>query len=145
TRFGEVGGGEPPVDPGPRSFLIEDFGARHENYSGITALLQSTAGPVVISVARSTAAGDRMYGLLRKFIHDIVWVVSFLVLATVAVAVWAVHGGLKPIREVSERAAAIGPAAISVRLPDRELPSEIRPLVDAVNRALNRLERGFAV
>jgi signal transduction histidine kinase len=145
TRFGEVGASEPPVYPEPRRFSIEDLGARHENYSGITTLLQSAAGPVVISVARSAAAGDRMYALLRKFIHDIVWVVSFLVLATIGVAVWAVHGGLKPIREVSARAATIGPAAISVRLPDRGLPSEIRPLVDAVNRALDRLERGFVV
>jgi signal transduction histidine kinase len=86
-----------------------------------------------------------MYSLLRRFIHDTVWAVSLLVLTTVVVAMLGIRSGLKPIREVSLLAAAIGPSAMSVRLPDRKLPSEITPLVAAVNLALDRLEQGFAV
>jgi signal transduction histidine kinase len=65
--------------------------------------------------------------------------------ATLGIGVFVVRNGLKPVREISRMAAEIGPEAISVRLPSDNLPTELKPLVEAVNRAFDRLERGFAV
>jgi len=112
---------------------------------GLSVSLDSIAGPVSIAVARFDARAVAVYALLRKFIHDTMWAVSFLVFAALAVGILGIRGGLKPVREVSEMAAAIGPHTMSMRLPEKDLPSEIAPLVIAVNRALDRVEQGFAV
>lgn len=52
---------------------------------------------------------------------------------------------LKPLRAVSDSAAAISPRALHARLKTEAVPSEIAPLVDSFNRVLERLERGYRV
>jgi len=52
---------------------------------------------------------------------------------------------LKPLRQVSESAAAISPRALHARLQVNAVPAEIAPLVDSFNRVLERLEQGFRV
>ncbi|KIN15850.1 ATP-binding protein [Vreelandella titanicae] len=50
---------------------------------------------------------------------------------------------LKPLRDVSDSAAAISPRSIDARLNTEAVPVEIAPLVDSFNHALERLERGY--
>jgi signal transduction histidine kinase len=51
----------------------------------------------------------------------------------------------KPLREISESAAAISPQCLDTRLQTSRVPTEIEPLVDSFNRALERLEYGYRV
>lgn len=52
---------------------------------------------------------------------------------------------LKPLREVSSAAALITPRNLTTRLSPKGIPSEIKPLINAFNEALGRLEKGFNV
>ena len=125
----------------PSYFHLTNLGST--NYYGLSVELKSAAGPISVSVARTAGANDLVSSLLREFVVDVAWVSPLFMLATLAIGILVVRGGLKPVRDISQLAAAIGPHSTSIRLPAANLPAEIKPLVDAVNAALDRLERGF--
>jgi len=151
TSLAEFGGRVskwPPATDEPSYFRLsgagsEDFGS--ETYYGLSVALQTAAGPMWISVARTEGSDALIRSLLREFVLHAIWVSPLLMLATLAIGIFAIRNGLKPVREVSRMAASIGPDATSVRLPERNLPTEIMPLVHSINHALDRLAKGFAV
>ena len=143
AEFAEQVSRWPLANDDPSYFHLTNFGA--SDYWGLSIELVSAAGPVSVSVARTAGANGIVTSLLREFVFDVVWVSPVLMLATLGIGVFVVRSGLKPIRDISRRAAQIEPTAMSVRLIGANLPSEIKPLVDAINHALDRLERGFEV
>ena len=145
AEFGQVIERWPEATDDPSYFHLQGFGARSQDYYGLGISFDSAAGPLSIWVARATGADALVHSLLREFVLDIAWVIPVFVLLTLFIGVLAIRSTLKPIRAVSEIASSIGPSRTSVRLPEENLPSEIMPLVSAVNRALGRLEQGFAV
>lgn len=52
---------------------------------------------------------------------------------------------LKPLRDISDAAAAISPRSLHARLRTHAIPTEIEPLVDSFNQALERLENGYRI
>ena len=142
--FGDLVAKWPRATAAPVHFSVR-LGSEPREYDGLSIVAETSAGPMSVSVGRSNANAAAAYSLLRKFIHDTIWAVSLLVLAALAIGILAIRSGLKSVRVVSEKAAAIGPHTMSVRLPDKGLPSEVAPLVTAVNRALDRVEQGFSV
>ena len=85
---------------------------------------------------------DASLKLLKSGVFSTV-VVSLLVLA---VALWfTLRRVLQPLRQASAAAADIGPRSIGTRLETQKLPTELVPMVDAFNQALDRLERGYRV
>lgn len=52
---------------------------------------------------------------------------------------------LRPLREVSESAAAISPRSLHARLDTGAVPAEVGPLVESFNRVLERVEQGYRV
>jgi signal transduction histidine kinase len=142
-EFGDQVSKWPLAKDDPTYFHLTDLGTRE--YYGLSVELASAAGPLSISVARAAGADVLVSSLLREFVFDVAWVIPLLMLATLGIGVLVVRSGLQPVRDISRVAAGIGPDTTSVRLTSDDLPAEIKPLVDAFNHALDRLERGFVV
>lgn len=145
AEFAAVVGEWPAAGADPRYFRLEGFGPTGQDYYGLTIRQDSAAGPLSVTVARASDADALAEALLKEFALKIAWVIPLFAATTLLVAIWSIRQGLRPVLAVSERAAAIGPDAIGVRLPKDGLPTELMPLVSAVNRALDRLENGFVM
>jgi len=68
---------------------------------------------------------------------------AVLIVAFGLCAYIALRYALKPLRGISDAAAAISPRSLHERLQAEAMPAEIRPLVDSFNRVLERLEIGY--
>ncbi len=73
-------------------------------------------------------------------------------LLVLSVVLFLVFGGcahftlrhtLRPLRELSDSASAISPRSLQARLQNDNIPTEIAPLVNSFNQALDRLEHGY--
>ncbi len=135
----------PPPTDDPSYFRIGNLTSGAPDYYGLSLAVDSAAGPLWISVARVAGSDALVTSVLREFVVDIAWMIPVLVVLTLAIGVLVIRRGLAPVRIASALAADIGPSATGIRLPEKDLPTEIAPLVAAVNRALDRLEQGFDV
>ena len=98
----------------------------------------------VLQLARS----DRFELLAREALTPAI-VDTVLLLGTLSAAIFALAGALairsvlRPIRAVESAARRVGGRHLAARLPEHHLPAEIRPLVQAFNGVLQRLEGSF--
>ena len=144
-EFGAMMGRWPAADSKPSYFQLSRFGPSGRDYSGVNVQLDSAAGPLSVAVAQVSGGDQLVHSILREFVFDIAWYVPPFVAVALLLATYSVRRSLRPLRSVSAQASDIGPGSISIRLPDADVPTEALPLVVAVNRALDRLEQGFAI
>jgi signal transduction histidine kinase len=137
--------GWPPANSEPSYFQLSKFGLSEQNYSGVSVRLDSAAGPLSVLVAQVSGSTQLIHSILREFVFDIAWYVPPFVAAALLLAAYSVRRSLHPLRTASAQASAIAPGSISIRLSETDVPTEALPLVTAVNRALDRLEDGFAI
>jgi signal transduction histidine kinase len=135
----------PAADSEPNYFKLGHLGPSGFDYNGISIQLDSAAGPLSVLIAQKAGGNQLVHSILREFVFDIAWYVPPFVALTLLLAVYRVRKSLRPLRAASARASAIAPDSIAIRLPEADVPAEALPLVAAVNRALDRLEQGFAL
>ncbi len=96
------------------------------------------------------AASSRLMHLLHRVALPLV-VMGILAFSAVLLAAFGLCAfitlryTLRPLREVSDSAAAISPRSLHARLATGSVPREIGPLVESFNRVLERVEQGYRV
>lgn len=114
----------------------------------------------VIGAAVETIAGGREFvvqveeiasgehGLVKavtdEFVTDGGWLGLPLLAILLAVSILTVRQTFRPLSRLSRLASEIEPGKSGNRLPEMGVPKEVRPLVRAVNSALDRLDKGFS-
>ena len=83
--------------------------------------------------------------IVEDFFKHVGWITLTILLVLLVTDIAIFRRALLPLRQASEIAREIGPARTDIRLPLDEIPSEVRPLVSAINKALDRLDQGFRV
>ncbi|MGI9508873.1 MAG: sensor histidine kinase [Geminicoccaceae bacterium] len=81
--------------------------------------------------------------LLFEFAEDLGGLAVVAAILILATALFVVHRSLKSVLAISNEVDGIGPSEPDQRLSVGGAPTEIRPLIGAVNGALDRLEAGF--
>ena len=118
---------------------------RQEDVDGedLTVLTIGLPDGGVLQVART----DVDAGLIDAFVDEELEFLSYALLPSIAIClvfIWLVSGwSLRPVRAASIAADRLSPADLAARLATDGLPSEIRPLVAAVNGALDRLAGAY--
>jgi len=87
----------------------------------------------------STALDALFYEWLGEYLP----VTLPMLLALITALIFTLRGAMKPLERLMRYARAINPAQTGVRLPTDDLPKELLGAVEAVNGALDRLDRGF--
>jgi signal transduction histidine kinase len=83
--------------------------------------------------------------IVEDFFKHVGWITLPILLVLLVTDIAIFRRALQPLRQASEIARQIGPTRTDIRLPLNEIPSEVRPLVSAINQALDRLDQGFRV
>jgi signal transduction histidine kinase len=99
-----------------------------------------------IQVAENMAHRDVLTDdIVADFFKRVGWITLPILLLLLAIDIVIFRRALRPLLRASEQAQEISPVRTDIRLSAETIPSEIRPLVMAMNQALDRLEKGFRI
>ena len=134
----------PPADWARGIYTDSDSGGDGRVRATAFARLPTAVGLAVIQVAdvRSDVDVSRR-GMLDTLTGDVLPIMLPLMFAVLIIGVLTIRDSLAPMQELARRAARISPTATDVRLPAAGLPPELKPMVVAINGALERLDEGF--
>jgi signal transduction histidine kinase len=133
----------PSSERGPEpSFLHVKHGELE--LSGVSAPTQVGNRTVWVHAAENLSHRDVIIDdIVADFLRRVGWITLPILLVLLAIDIFIFRRALRPLAQASERASGISPVRTDIRLPLEGMPREVLPLVQSINQALDRLERGF--
>jgi signal transduction histidine kinase len=131
-----------------REAPVEFLHHRRGNATVFGASVEKTIGDKTVWIQTGEDLANRDVltdDIVADFYKNVGWITLPILLVLLVTDIAIFRRALLPLRQASEIAQQIGPARTDVRLPVEEIPSEVRPLVSAINKALDRLDQGFRV
>jgi signal transduction histidine kinase len=148
TLFSSLNDKGPVFAADPRASAVQ-FLETHKGDAAISgaSIRRIIGGKTVwVQAAEDLANRDVLIDdIVDDFYKHVGWITLPILLVLLVTDIAIFRRALLPLRQASEIAQQIGPARTDIRLPVGELPSEVRPLVSAINQALDRLDEGFRV
>lgn len=135
-----------PADP--KSNGVEFLGVRRGGAAISGASIRKVVGDRTVWVQAGEDLANRDVltdDIVADFYKNVGWVTLPILLVLLSIDIVIFSRALRPLRQASDIAEHIGPMRTDLRLPVENIPREVRPLVLAVNQALDRLEKGFQV
>ena len=135
-----------PVDA--RSSAVEFLQERRGDATVSGASVKMTIGGQTVRIQTGENLANRdvlIDDIVADFYKNVGWITLPILLVLLIADIAIFRRALRPLWQASEIARDIGPTRTDLRLPTKEIPREVRPLVSAINLALDRLEEGFRI
>ncbi len=122
------------------------FSGGHSSYFGVSVPRRFGTKLVWVQVIQDLEHPDVIFDdVVAAFLGRVAWLTVLILAFALAADIYVVRRALRPVVSVSEKAQAIDPRRLELRLPTQNIPREILPLIETINLALARLESGFRV
>ena len=146
TLFSSLKDSKPVFAADPRAGTVQFLETRNGDATISGASIRRTVGgkTVWVQAAEDLANSDVLTDdIVDDFYRHVGWITLPILLLLLVIDIAIFRRALLPLRQASETAQHISPARTDIRLPVEDIPSEVRPLVSAINKALDRLDEGF--
>jgi signal transduction histidine kinase len=135
-----------PQDLRSSDIAFKDIRKGSSSISGVSLKKEMAGRLLWVQVGEDLAHRDVIIDdIVADFFKRVGWITLPMLLFLLAIDIVIFRRALLPLLKASEMAKEINPKRMDVRLSAENIPTEILPLVQAVNQALDRLEAGFRV
>ncbi len=135
-----------PQDLRSSDVAFKDIRKGSSAISGVSLMKEMAGRLIWVQVGEDLAHRDVIIDdIVADFFKRVGWITLPMLLFLLAIDIVIFRRALLPLLKASEMAKEINPKRMDVRLSPENIPTEILPLVQAVNQALDRLEAGFRV